>query len=123
MVADIPRQDEKRLDEARDGGPGDRVFRLVALDGAVLADDADILNRDMPSTERHEPKEQEAWPGLEEGEGAGDRGIERDLGGDHPVRRGNERGANEAPDDPEHPGDKEGPAQQQYREPKPRLGK
>src|SRR6476660_7925691 len=68
VVADIARQDEDRLDQGGDGGAGNPIFLIIALDGAVLANDARILNGDMPGAIGHDPIEQESVPGAEHGQ-------------------------------------------------------
>src|SRR5262245_15343207 len=75
MVANIAWQDKDRLRPGRNGRAGNRILFLVALYGAVLADQADVLNRDVPSAERHDPIKQKRVPGVEISEGCGARCI------------------------------------------------
>ena len=71
VKADVARQDEDRLEPGRDGAARDAVLGFVAFDGAVLADQARVLECDMRRAKRHEPIPDESGPGPEDSQEAG----------------------------------------------------
>ena len=85
VVADIARQDKDRLEPGGDSGAGNRILCFVAFDSAVLADEAVVLNRDVPGAIGDNPIQQESGPTAKEGQGPHDRCVESELGGEHPV--------------------------------------
>ena len=86
VVADIARQDEDRLDQGGDGGPGNPILFIIALYCTMLANDARILNRDMPGAIGYDPKEQEGVPGAKDGQRPGNTQLKCNSSGDHPIR-------------------------------------
>jgi hypothetical protein len=57
VIANVARQENDRLEPGGNCGASDRVFLFLALHGAMLADDADVLNRNVPSAIRHDSVE------------------------------------------------------------------
>ena len=71
VVADVARQDEERFESGRHRGSRHGVLALVGFDRAVLAYQADVLSRDVPGAEGHQPKPDEPGPRAEVRQSAG----------------------------------------------------
>lgn len=71
VVADIARQDEEQLDQGGDGGAGNPILFIIALYCTVLANDACILNHNMPGAIGDDPKEQEGVPSAKDSQNPG----------------------------------------------------